>query len=446
MLTIHAGQPSRRFCDGVSRRSFLRVGALGLGGLSLPQLLRAEANAGIGSSDKSIIMIYLPGGPPHQDMVDLKMQAPVEIRGEFRPIATNVPGIEVCELLPLLAQRMDRLAVIRSLVGARDRHESRQCLTGRLTDNQPAGGWPEMGAMVSKLLGPRHAAMPPFVGLSPRMQHRPYNNGYGGFLGPAHSAFQPNGDGRSDLVLGNISVDRLANRRQLLSSLDTLRRRADEAAWVQSADALQQQALGVLTSSRLAEALNVEAEEPRIRERYGYGTEKTQGDAAPRLNQQFLMARRLVEAGARVVTLSYSFWDWHGNNFANARANLPDLDQALSALLDDLRERGLEKSVSVVVWGEFGRTPRINKDAGRDHWPNVNFAMLAGGGMRTGQVIGSTDRYGGEADDRPVHFQEIFATLYHNLGFDLQSTTVQDLTGRPQYLVDGSYQPLPELT
>jgi uncharacterized protein (DUF1501 family) len=288
--------------------------------------------------------------------------------------------------------------------------------------------------------------MPPFVGLSPRMQHRPYNNGYGGFLGPAHSAFQPNGDGRSDLVLGNISVDRLANRRQLLSSLDTLRRRADEAAWVQSADALQQQALGVLTSSRLAEALNVEAEDPRIRERYGYGTEKTQGDAAPRLNQQFLMARRLVEAGARVVTLSYSFWDWHGNNFANARANLPDLDQALSALLDDLRERGLEKSVSVVVWGEFGRTPRINKDAGRDHWPNVNFAMLAGGGMRTGQVIGSTDRYGGEADDRPVHFQEIFATLYHNLGFDLQNTTVQDLTGRPQYLVDGSYQPLPELT
>jgi hypothetical protein len=158
------------------------------------------------------------------------------------------------------------------------------------------------------------------------------------------------------------------------------------------------------------------------------------------------MARRLVEAGARVVTLSYSFWDWHGNNVANARANLPDLDQALSALLDDLRERGLEKSVSVVVWGEFGRTPRINKDAGRDHWPNVNFAMLAGGGMRTGQVIGSTDRYGGEADDRPVHFQEIFATLYHNLGFDLQNTTVQDLTGRPQYLVDGSYQPLPELT
>ncbi len=445
MFTIQAGPAHRGFCDAMPRRSFLKVGALGMGGWSLAQLLGAEAKAGIGSSDKAVIMIYLPGGPPHQDMFDLKPQAPVEIRGEFRPIRTAVPGIEVCELLPQLAQRMDRLAVIRSLVGARDRHESRQCLTGRLTDNQPAGGWPEMGAMLSKLLGPRDVAMPPFVGLSPRMQHRPYNNGYGGFLGPAHSAFQPNGDGRSDLVLGNVTVDRLANRRRLLASLDTLRRQADQAAWVQSADALQQQALGVLTSSRLAEALDVSTEDPRVVERYGKGTEQVQGDAAPRLNQQFLLARRLVEAGARMVTLSYSFWDWHGSNFNNARANLPDLDQALSALLDDLHERGMDRNVTVVVWGEFGRTPRINKDAGRDHWPNVNFALLAGGGMRTGQVIGSTDRYGGEAESRPVHFQEVFATIYHNLGFDLQKTTVRDLTGRPQYLVDGDYQPLPEL-
>lgn len=445
MFTIQAGPTHRGFCDAMPRRSFLKVGALGMGGWSLSQLLGAEAKAGVGSSDRSVIMIYLPGGPPHQDMFDLKPQAPVEIRGEFRPIRSVVPGIEVCELLPQLAQRMDRLAVIRSLVGARDRHESRQCLTGRLTDNQPAGGWPEMGAMLSKLLGPRDVAMPPFVGLSPRMQHRPYNNGYGGFLGPAHSAFQPNGDGRSDLVLGNVTVDRLANRRRLLASLDTLRRQADQAAWVQSADALQQQALGVLTSSRLAEALDVSAEDPRIVERYGKGTEQVQGDAAPRLNQQFLLARRLVEAGARMVTLSYSFWDWHGSNFNNARANLPDLDQALSALLDDLYERGLDRQVTVVVWGEFGRTPRINKDAGRDHWPNVNFALMAGGGMRTGQVIGSTDRYGGEAESRPVHFQEVFATIYHNLGFDLQKTTVRDLTGRPQYLVDGDYQPLPEL-
>jgi uncharacterized protein (DUF1501 family) len=445
MLTIHSGQISRDFCDALPRRSFLQIGALALGGLTLPQLLRAEAAAGLGSSEKSIIMVYLPGGPPHQDLFDLKTTAPVEIRGEFQPIATRVPGLEVCELLPKLAARMDRLAVLRSVVGAKDRHESFQCLTGRLHDNQPAGGWPEIGAVLSKLKGPRDIAVPPFVGLSPRMQHRPYNNGYAGFLGPAHSAFQPNGDGRGDLTLGSISVDRLENRRQLLASLDTLRRRADISPTVQGADGLQQQALGVLTSSRLAEALDLEKEDPQVRERYGKGTDRIQGDAAPRLNQQFLLARRLVQAGARCVTLSYSFWDWHGNNFRNARRNLPDLDQAVSALVDDLYEHGLDKQVTVIVWGEFGRTPRINNDAGRDHWPNVTCALLAGGGMQLGQAIGTTDRFGAEAKDRPVHFQEVFATLYHNLGIDPHAVTLQDLTGRPRYLVDAEYNALPEL-
>jgi uncharacterized protein (DUF1501 family) len=277
------------------------------------------------------------------------------------------------------------------------------------------------------------------------MQHRPYNNGYAGFLGPAHAAFQPNGDGRGDLTLGSISVDRLDNRSRLLASLDSLRRRADASPLVRGADALQQQALGVLTSSQLADALDLEQEDPGVRQRYGKGTEKIQGDAAPRLNQQFLLARRLVEAGARCVTLSYSFWDWHGKNFANGRRNLPDLDQAVSALVDDLHDRGLDRHVTLIVWGEFGRTPRINQDAGRDHWPNVSCALLAGGGMRTGQVIGATDRYGGEAAERPVHFQEVFATLYRNLGIDPHSVTIDDLTGRPRYLVDAQYEALPEL-
>ena len=428
------------------RRSFLRVGGLAVGGLTLSRLLRAESAAGVNHSNKSVIMIYLPGGPPHQDMFDLKTEAPSEIRGEFKPIKTKVSGIEICELLPGIAQRMDRLAVIRSLVGAKDRHESFQCLTGRLRDNQPAGGWPELGSVLSKLRGPRNVTVPPFVGLSPRMKHRPYNNGKPGFLGPAHAAFQPNGDGRDDLVLGDVTVDRLENRRQLLGAIDGMRRQADHSIYVQGAGALQEQALGVLTSSNLAEALDLSREDPRTVERYGKGTEKVQGDAAPRLNQQFLMARRLIEAGVRCVTLSYSFWDWHGNNFSLARQNLPDLDQAVSALVDDLHDRGLDQDVTVIVYGEFGRTPRINKNSGRDHWPNVACALLAGGGMRTGQVIGSTDRFGGEAKDRPVHFQEVFATLYHNLGIDAQHVTVDDLNGRPQYLVDADYAPLPELT
>jgi uncharacterized protein (DUF1501 family) len=201
----------------------------------------------------------------------------------------------------------------------------------------------------------------------------------------------------------------------------------------------------MLTSSKLARALDLSDEPTKVREQYGKGTSKVQGDAAPRLNEQFLVARRLVEAGVRCVTLSYSFWDWHGSNFRRAKENLPDLDQAVTALVADLHNRGLDKDVSVVVWGEFGRTPRINKEAGRDHWPRVSCSLLACGGMRTGQAIGSTDRLGGEAVDRPVHFQEVHATLYHNLGIDPHAATYRDLSGRPHYLVKGEYRALPEV-
>lgn len=214
---------------------------------------------------------------------------------------------------------------------------------------------------------------------------------------------------------------------------------------IEGLDAFQQQAFGVLTSSRLAEALDVSKEPEAVRNMYGKGTDKIQGDAAPRLNEQFLIARRLVEAGVRCVTLSYSFWDYHGKNFQRCRENLPDLDQAVTALVTDLHDRGMADDTSVIVWGEFGRTPRINKDGGRDHWPNVSCALMACGGMRTGQVIGSTDRIGGEAVDRPVHFQEVHATLYHNLGIDPSIATYPDLTGRPHYLVSGDFKPMAEV-
>jgi len=200
----------------------------------------------------------------------------------------------------------------------------------------------------------------------------------------------------------------------------------------------------MLTSSKLLEALDLQREEKRTIERYGKGDPKPHGDAAPMLMEQFLMARRLVEAGARVVTVAFGFWDYHGNNHKNAKADLPLLDQGVSALVQDLHDRGLDKEVSVIVWGEFGRTPTINKDAGRDHWPKVSCALLAGGGMKTGQILGATDRLGGEPTERPVHFQEVFATLYHNLGIDVSKVTIPDLSGRPQYLVDG-YQPIKEL-
>jgi hypothetical protein len=420
----------------LSRRAFLRIGGLALGGLSMSDILRAEAAAGVGRSHKSVIMIYLPGGPPHQDMFDLKPDAPSEVRGEFKPIRTNVPGIEVCEHMPRLASVMDKLVPIRTIVGATGDHYSFQCLTGRSHRRQPQGGWPELGSVVARLQGPTTPAMPAYVGLSPKMQHTPYNNGKPGFLGPAYAPFQPNGEGKEDLVLQGVALERLADRKSLVRALDNFSRTVDSSGVMNGMDAFQQQAFGVLTSSKLADALNLEHEPRALRDRYGYGTEKHQSDGAPRLMQQFLMARRLVEAGVRCVTLSYSFWDYHGSNFNLCRENLPQLDQGVSALVEDLHSRGLDKDVSVVVWGEFGRTPKINAAAGRDHWPNVSCALLAGGGMRTGQVIGATDRTAGEAKDRPVRFEEVFATLYNRLGIDAERATVNDLAGRPQYLAD----------
>ena len=246
------------------------------------------------------------------------------------------------------------------------------------------------------------------------------------------------------MVLNGVTLDRLSDRRSLLTSFDRFRRDADASGMMDGIDGFTQQAFGVLTSSRLMEALDISREDPRIRERYGKGDPKNRDDGGPKLMEHFLMARRLVEAGARCVTLAFSRWDWHGDTFNAGRQDMPMLDQGLAALLQDLHERGLSRDVSVVVWGEFGRTPKINKNAGRDHWPNVSCALLAGGGMRTGQVIGSTDKTGGEAKDRPVQFPEVFATLYHALGIDANRTTLPDLTSRPQYLVD-QYEPMKEL-
>jgi hypothetical protein len=385
-------------------------------------------------------------------MIDLKNEAPVEIRGEFRPIATNVPGIDICEHLPLLAQMADKVAFIRSLVGSEGHHAAFQCLTGRTHDNQPAGGWPSLGACVSKLQGPAAPGMPPFVGLSPKMITTTWADpGQPGFLGYAHAPFQPSTEeGRADMILAGANLQRLDDRRGLLASFDRFRRELDELAVMDGLDDVQAQALAILTSHRLAEALDLEKEDSRLRDRYGRGSPEPAGygDAGPLLNDYFLTARRLVEAGVRCVTLAYGRWDWHGRpygtNFENARGHLPMLDIGLTALIEDLQQRGLDRDVSIVVWGEFGRTPKINPEGGRDHWPPVACAMLAGGGMRTGQVIGSTNRLGEYAKDRPVHFGEVFATLYHNLGIDVNSATVPDLSGRPHYLVD-HHQPIREL-
>lgn len=436
----------QRLCDGITRRTAFRIGALGMGGLSLPGLLRAEQVAGIRQSHKSVIMIYMVGAPPHQDMYDLKMDTPSEIRGEFRPIPTSVPGIEICEHMPYMARIMDRCVPLRSVYGSPDgSHDSFICYTGRSFVKQPPGGWPAIGPVVSKVSGAADPGVPPFIGLAPDSGHPPYGSpGHPGFLGVGHAAFRPSGPAKADMVLNAITQDRLKNRGELLRSFDRMRRDIDTRGTLKGIDDINAQALGILTSSKLAEAFDLTREDPAVIERYGKGDTNNYGDGAPRNPEHFLLARRLVEAGARVVTLNFGRWDFHSQNFSEAKnTHLPIFDRALSALIEDLHERGLSNDVAVVAWGEFGRTPQINKDAGRDHWPQVGGGLIAGGGFRTGQVIGSTDRMGAEIASRPVHFGEVHASLHRFLGIDPE-TKLNDLAGRPQYLVDG-HQPLPEL-
>ncbi|MEX2215296.1 MAG: DUF1501 domain-containing protein [Phycisphaeraceae bacterium] len=446
MLNLTSNK-KHRLCDGLSRRDMLRVGALGLGGFALPQLLAAEAKAGIKKSNKAIIMVYMCGAPPHQDMYDLKMDAPSEIRGEFAPIKTNVAGIEICEHLPLMAKMMDKLVPLRAVYGSPGgEHDSYICYTGRAKRNEPSGGWPSLGTTVSKVMGPTQPAVPAFVGLSPDTGHPPYGSpGLPGFLGQSHAAFRPNGEVGKDMVLNGIDISRLNDRRRTLAAFDRMRRDVDRTGMMEGMDAIQQRAMDILTSSALAEALDLSKEDPRTLARYGKGDPNKHADGAPMNLQHFLLARRLVEAGCRVVTLNFGRWDFHSNNHRELKNRyLPYWDQGVTALIEDLHERGLADDVSFVAWGEFGRTPTINKDAGRDHWPQVGGGLLAGGGMKTGQVIGSTDRLGGEPKDRPTHFGEVIATLYHNLGIDPNMTTVDDLQSRPRYLVD-EWKPMKEL-
>jgi hypothetical protein len=440
MLTLWGG--ARRYCDGVSRRSFLKLGGLAMGGLGLPQVLHAEAASGR-RSHKSVIMVYLSGGISHQDTFDLKPDAPAEVRGEFRPISTAVPGVQFCELLPKLSACADKLAVVRSVVGLRDEHTSWQNLTGFPMDQAQREGKPHLGAVVSKMQGPTNPVVPPFVDLFPTMQHRPYNSGGPGHLGSAYAAAKLGGDDKALMRQELVAPDRFAKRREMLASFDRWRGEVD-AAPVEGLDNFYSRAFELLTSNTVAEALDVEREDPRLRERYGIGSAKHLGDGAPMWNDQLLIARRLVEAGTRCVTVAYGFWDTHGNNFRHLKQHLPLFDQGISALVEDIHARGLQDDVTVVVWGEFGRTPKINKDAGRDHWARVSNALLAGGGMKVGQVIGSTDKLGGQAVATPIHYQDVLATVYHNLGIDPHGY-VSDVAGRPLNVLSHTAAPIRQL-
>ncbi len=455
MLSIFGRKDNRSgFCDGFSRRGFLTIGGAAMGGLALNQLLQMEAQAAIGSSHKSIINIYLPGGPSHLDMWDLKPDAPIEIRGEFEPIKTNVPGMEICELFPQLAKIADKFAIVRSLADSDGGHDCYQCMTGRKkSERGPSGGWPSGGAWVSRLARAVNPAIPAHVALMYPTGNRTWGEaGTSGFLQTKHNPFnlvgKKPGEKPEGMALNGISLEQLQDRTRLQQSFNQLREDVDRQSRTGSVDTYLDQAMGILTDSKLVNALDLSREDPQVLARYGKSDPTFQRDGAPKMVENFCIARRLVEAGARYVSLNYSRWDWHGGdgmNFPRSRQEFPLLDQALSALITDLHERGLDRDVSVVMWGEFGRTPRINKNNSRDHWPRANACILAGGGMQTGQVIGETTKGAEEPAKRPVKFQEVFATLYHNLGIDAHQNRIFDGSGTPRYPVDADIEPLREL-
>jgi hypothetical protein len=422
MFSIMSNSQKAPIRGGSTRRNFLQVGALGVGGLTLADLLRAEAAQNT-SSHKAVINIHLAGGPSHIDTFDLKPDAAREFRGEFNPVTTNIPGMDICEHFPMLAQSADRYALIRSLTGSISDHSDYPTQTGYPRSNlQGSGGRPSVGSVVSRLQGSTGTGAPPFVG---------YNGSYVGYLGSVFQPYRPKG---GELRLNAaVTADRLRSRTELLQGVDNLCRDVDQSGQMTALDSYTQQAVDVVTSGRVADALDLDKEDPRLRERYGKD------------GKMFLTARRLVEAGVRAVNFNWGSWDTHSNNFGHLKGQLPKLDIAMSALLQDLHNRGMDKDVTVVMWGEFARTPRVNGNkGGRDHWLEVAMCFIAGGGMTMGQVIGASNRNAERVVDRPVHLQEVFATVYHNLGIDVRKTTITDSSGRPQYLVDHR-EPIREL-
>jgi len=414
----------QRFCDGISRRNFLQIGAFGAG-LTLADMLRSNAAASLiprgvttaRARPKSAIMIYLPGGPSHMDMYDLKPDAPEEFRGEVRPIPTNVPGVQICEHFPMQARMWDKLACIRSIVSV-DEHSDSLVMTGYSQRENMTANHPSFGSVVSRVRGNDTGDMPAFVSL--RGMSRGTEPGY---LGIAHRPFTPSGEGLNNLRLANgVSTGRMNNRRELLEGFDDLRRDLDASGTMAGLDTFQQRAFDMIASGGVRTALDISRENQATRQRY-------QGV------DQFLTARRLVEAGVGCVTLSIGGWDTHGQNFQTLRRQLPQVDRGVANLVQDLSDRGLLNDVVIVMWGEFGRTPRVNRGAGRDHWAPVMSAMVAGGGLRMGQAVGASTARGERPQDRRYTAPQVLATMYTAMGIDPSRTFVNG-AGRPMYILD----------
>jgi hypothetical protein len=448
MFTIWG--PRRRFGDNVSRRDFLRVGALGLTGLTLADLLRLRAQAGQTGAPRAVIMVCLAGGPSHIDMYDLKADAPADIRGDFKPIKTNVPGFDVSELFPRQAAIADKLALVRTVQFVEPmQHELEEVYTGY----PKSAKRPAFGAVVSRFGGPHDPHTPNYVSLD-QYAANIFEVENPQYVGAAHRPFLFGDDGVKDLrMTQGVTTDRLNDRTRMRDLFDGIQRQIDNRGDFSALDAYSAQALEMITSPRAREAFDIGREPDRVREKYGakeakytYGNDPKPTNPWP--GDKFLLARRLVEAGVSVVTMRVGTWDYHGktsgtgNIFTGLRTQLPLLDRSIHALVTDLHERGLDKEVVVLVWGEFGRTPKVNNVEGRDHWPDLGFALFAGA-VKTGQVVGCSDSTAALPKDRALRAPNVIGTLYRALGID-PAQTLPDFTGRPMRLLDDG-EPIAEL-
>jgi len=425
------GSKQTSFCDGHTRRSFLQAGFLGLGGLTLPRLLEARSQKGVATKETSVIYIELTGGPTQFETYDPKPEAPSEYRGPFGTVRANLPGVHFSELMKEQAKVADKMAIIRSIHHSSSSHDTSSHLTqtgyyklGRKGSNN---SFPAIASTTARLKGANASGVPPYVSIARAMR-----NGRSAFLGNAYDPFIAAGDpNKEDFKVDNLdllpdlALQRVNDRKGLLESLDKHRRLLDNTRTIESIGKFNGQAFELLTDDRARKAFDISTEDVKVRERYGRNT----------TGQSMLLARRLVEAGVSYVTVTVGSWDDHSKISDRMKSKGPAYDQGLAALISDLYERGLNRDVLVVAMGEFGRTPRINKSAGRDHWGRLMSVLMAGGNLRMGQIVGSSDDKGEVPKDNPYRPENVIATMYQHLGIN-PGTTITDFTGRPRHLLE----------
>ena len=433
MLSL-VSQNAHPNCDGIGRRDFMKIGGLGLGAFGLPQLLAVRelaAKSGKSVKDTSVVWLWLGGGPTHVETFDPKMSAPVEYRSVTGETTTSVPGVTIGGQFQKIATQADHFAFVRSFAHTNSGHGggTHFLMTGydnRMADNGGLPTRPSLGSITARLRGANHpeTGMPTYVRLDGIGADGP------AFLGTGYAPFGTNNQAKTNMTL-RTSLERVEDRRALLNDFDRFQREADRTGLMSGLDAFEQQAFNLVLGNA-TDAFDLKKENKEVVSKYGKG-----------LGEQLLVARRLCESGCGFVTLNYGGWDMHGNIHQALKSRVPVLDHAVATFVQDVQERGLGEKILLVITGEFGRTPRINKNAGRDHWAPLSTLALSGGGLKMGQVVGESDSKVTRPHSRPITPQDLMATVFGVLGIDL-ATQFTNQAGRPVYMVEGG-KPIPEL-